>query len=209
MLIQGNYLKKEKVVICKETDTMEEVLNLLYDSGFRCIPVLDKNGEKYLGNVYKVNILEKEKEERKNLVTEVLKDPSTSIGEERSYEDIFPNIKIYPYLAVVNKKGHFLGILPHSYILSFTEDMYELKPGEVGLTLVTNDIKGRLFKILKIIDKYAELKNLSTRDGEDRNLRRIWVTLKKGASEEAVDRIKKALDRIGVRITDVRTKEEK
>ena len=58
MIVKQRYVRKTNVVWCKETDLSSEVLEKLNTSGYRCIPILDENGEKFIGNAYKVTILE-------------------------------------------------------------------------------------------------------------------------------------------------------
>ena len=58
MLVKQRIVKKKDVSFVKESDTISDVLGQLNDNGFRCIPVLDDNGEKFIGNIYKVEVLE-------------------------------------------------------------------------------------------------------------------------------------------------------
>ncbi|MDY0408896.1 CBS domain-containing protein [Paracerasibacillus soli] len=60
MLVKNDYVNKDQVVFVKEDESLEEVLQTLDKSGYRCIPVLDASGEKFVGNVYKVHLLEHE-----------------------------------------------------------------------------------------------------------------------------------------------------
>lgn len=58
MLVKQRYIKKKDVSFVKETDAIKDVLGQLNDNGYRCIPVLDEAGEKFVGNIYKVELLE-------------------------------------------------------------------------------------------------------------------------------------------------------
>lgn len=44
MLIKSLVQKKADLTTVKETDTLEEALATLEDSGFRCVPILDESG---------------------------------------------------------------------------------------------------------------------------------------------------------------------
>ena len=200
MLIRGNYLKKENVVYCKETDTLKEVLELLYSSGYRCIPVLDETETKFVGNAYKVTILEIQEEERDKQVRQILRDQEGSIDEESSFLDIFLTIRRLPYLAVRNKQNKFLGILPHSIVFDFLEDAVGNKGGEITLTLATSDYKGVLTKILKAINKYTDVKSIISFDRDSGNIRRIIVSLPKEVDVETFGKLKEHLESKGVRV---------
>ncbi|WP_243292032.1 cyclic di-AMP binding protein CbpA [Bacillus sp. FJAT-47783] len=200
MLVKGNYIKKEEVVFCKETNTLKEALDLLYSTGYRCIPVLDEDEKRFLGNVYKVHILEKGETAYDNPVTEVIKDQKAFIKEESSFLDIFLTIRRLPFLVVVNDQEEFLGILPHSKVIDFLEDSLANKNGGVTLTLATNDYPGVLAKILKIINKYSSVKSVLSLDSDAINIRRIMITLPKGIDEPTTEKIKHNLDEHGVRV---------
>src|SRR5690625_6647191 len=60
MLVKHEYVTKDEVVFVKETDTKEHVSERLAETGYRCIPVLDETGKKYVGNIYKVDLLKEE-----------------------------------------------------------------------------------------------------------------------------------------------------
>lgn len=199
MLVKGNYIHRDEVVFCKESNTLKEALDKLYDSGYRCIPVLDESGKKFLGNVYKVHILEAKEAAYQKPVTEVLRDQEAFIHEESSFLDIFFTIRRLPFLAVVNENEEFIGILPHSKVIDFLEDSLANKNGGVTFTLATNDYQGVLAKILKIINKYSSVKSVLSLDSES-NLRRIMVTLPKGIDMATTEKIKKQLDDNGIRV---------
>ena len=57
MRIKGNYVPKREVLFCSSSITVGEALEHLNKTGYRCVPVLDEK-KKYLGNIYKVDILE-------------------------------------------------------------------------------------------------------------------------------------------------------
>lgn len=56
MLIKTLVLQKDKLTTVNETATLEEALNILEDSGYRCVPILDASGKIFRGNIYKMHI---------------------------------------------------------------------------------------------------------------------------------------------------------
>ncbi len=108
MIVKQRYLSKEDVVFCKETDPSSVVLAKLNESGYRCIPVLDENGEKFVGNAYKVQILEHQLDHEEDVpISQLAIDQDGFISEESSFYKVFFTIKRLPYLAVLNEEGTF------------------------------------------------------------------------------------------------------
>ena len=56
MLIKSLVLPKERLTTIVESVTLEEALQLLEESGYRCVPVLDASGKIFRGNIYKMHI---------------------------------------------------------------------------------------------------------------------------------------------------------
>ncbi|MCJ0578504.1 CBS domain-containing protein, partial [Enterococcus cecorum] len=44
MLLKSMVYKKENLTTVKETNTLREALDILEESGFRCVPILDETG---------------------------------------------------------------------------------------------------------------------------------------------------------------------
>ena len=53
---KNNGLQKRDLTTIKETATLEEALEILEDSGYRCVPILDESGKIFRGNIYKMHI---------------------------------------------------------------------------------------------------------------------------------------------------------
>lgn len=87
MLVKQKYVKKKDVSYAKETDLISDVLGQLNDNGYRCIPVLDEAGEKFIGNIYKVELLEhKLKEGDMKVPVKILtEEPDAFIHENSSF----------------------------------------------------------------------------------------------------------------------------
>lgn len=56
MLLKTMVYKKRDLTTIKETATLEEALEILEDSGYRCVPILDESGKIFRGNIYKMHI---------------------------------------------------------------------------------------------------------------------------------------------------------
>ncbi len=53
MLIRSLAIPKRDLTIVKESATLQEALDILEESGFRCVPILDETGTLFRGNIYK------------------------------------------------------------------------------------------------------------------------------------------------------------
>ncbi len=204
MIVKQRYLLKEDVVFCKESDPASEVLEKLYNSGYRCIPVLDDRGEKFVGNAYKVHILEHQLEHREDVpISQLLVDQDGVISEESSFYQVFFSIKRLPFLAVHSETGVFKGILTHSKIFEILEEAWGYKTGSCALTLAFPETDGILAKALTEIKKKHPIHCVFSLDDNDWYLRRVIITLSKGATSKTVKEIETLLHRIGARIIDV------
>lgn len=205
MLVKQKQLKKTSVTYVLENETISDVLGKLNDSGYRCIPVLDANGEKFVGNIYKVEVLEHKLKEgdMKQSVAILLRDHDGFVHENSSFFEIFHSIKLLPYLAVVDTHGKFSGILPHSKVFELLEEAWGYKTGSVALTIALPDAGGILIKVLQIVKKIWPVHCVFSLDDDTVYLRRVILTLTKGAKQETVEELEQALSKTGARIIDI------
>ncbi|MBP0727001.1 CBS domain-containing protein [Bacillus sp. RG28] len=201
MRIKGNYVERHLVKYINEDFTLKEAYDFLIKTGYRCIPVLDKKEEKYIGNIYKVHILEYEKQNTLNeKVSKLVTDTDVSIYENSSFFELFFSIKKFPYIAVLNDEKRFLGILTHAKVLELLQDSWGLSKGGFALTLATSDYVGTLARISKIVNKYTTIQSLITLDNEHLFVRRVVVTLPKDVSEEKLELVSSDLENHGLRV---------
>lgn len=48
--------RKKDLTTVREDVTLEQALAVLEESGYRCVPILDKTGQIFRGNIYKMHI---------------------------------------------------------------------------------------------------------------------------------------------------------
>lgn len=204
MLVKQKHVKKTEVTTVKATDSAQVALERLNTSGFRCIPVLSDNHTKFIGNVYKVTLLEYFVENG-NLdipVGELAEDHDSFISEESSFYEVFHSIKMLPYLAVLNEEGNFSGIMTHAKIFELLEEAWGYKTGSCALTIALPDAEGILINVLKTIKKHATVHCIFSLDNDSSYLRRVIVTLEKPANADTVTNIEHDLTKVGARIID-------
>ncbi len=206
MQIKYNSIPKHAVKYCTELFTIDEALTLLEDSGYRCVPVLDKDEKKFLGNIYKSNIYEyivKKTGTKEDSIMKLVKDEKIFTYEHSSFFQIFFTISKYPYVAMLTEEGNFAGIVTHANVMALLEDSWGVKTGGYSLTISTHEYQGALKKIVTDINKYCNIQSLLTLDNESTFLRRVIVTLPKNLSEDKFNEIVNKLERDGFRVFDI------
>ena len=204
MLVKQKHVKKEDVTYVTASNTAQEALQKLNESGFRCIPVLDDTETKFVGNVYKVTLLEYFVEHG-NLdvgVEQLCQDRDSFIFEESSFYEIFYSIKMLPYLAVLDENDLFSGIMTHAKVFELLEEAWGYKTGSCALTIALPDAEGILINVLSTIKKFATVHCIFSLDNDSAYLRRVIVTLEKPATASTVTKIEQNLSKVGARIID-------
>lgn len=204
MIVSNDYVEKHDVIFVKETDSLENAMGKLTKSGFRCIPVLDETRSKFLGNIYKVHILEHEKEHGlKDPVKDLVRDQEGFVKEEDSFFKVFSSIKKLPYLAIVNDNEEFLGILTHANVITVLENAWGVNNGGYSLTIGTVEFAGALQKMLKTINKHCNVQSVISLNNNSKYARRVLIVLPKEVDLNEVEEIKKELYKKNFIVTDV------
>ncbi|WP_410982291.1 cyclic di-AMP binding protein CbpA [Bacillus cereus] len=199
MRIKGNYVPKKEVLFCSNSFTVGEALDHLNKTGYRCVPVLDAKQEKFLGNVYKVDILEYKGSLEDNL-SELLNDKEGYVREDSSFFKVFFTIKKLPYLSVVDEKGIFLGILTHKKVFELLEDAWGVHSSVYSVMVGTQDYNGAIQKLSTVLKKYSGIQSLMTFDNNALLVRRIMFTLGEEFKAEELEILLKDLEDHGFRV---------
>ncbi|ASN03901.1 cyclic di-AMP binding protein CbpA [Virgibacillus necropolis] len=204
MIVSNDYVMKQKVIFVKENESLEQALNKLTESSYRCIPVLDEN-EKFVGNVYKVHILEYEREKGDLAipVQELVRDQEGFVNESDPFFKVFSSIKRLPYLAILDEDADFLGILTHANVLTVLENAWGANNGSYSLTIGTVEFAGALQKMLKIVNKFCSVQSVISLNNNSKYARRVCIVLPKNIDSKELDRIEKDLNKNNFIVTDV------
>lgn len=168
MLIKTLVLQKDKLTTVNETATLEEALNILEDSGYRCVPILDASGKIFRGNIYKMHIY-RHKSQGGNMqlpVTYLLKNTTKTIDVDSPFFKVFFNIKDLPYIAVLDESHNFYGILTHAKLLEMLSEAWNLDISSYVLTIMSTGERGELEEMSKIITKYTSIEACITLDAK-------------------------------------------
>ncbi|GCF94012.1 hypothetical protein NRIC_19030 [Enterococcus florum] len=198
MLLKSLVYLKEELTTITESATLQEALDILEETGFRCVPILDESKQIFRGNIYKMHIY-RHKANGGDLdlpVTHLLKNATKFISINTSFFKIFFSIKELPYITVLDENNHFYGILTHSTLLSMLSQSWSVKAGSYVLTILSPDKRGDLAAMTKIISKYTSIASCITLDIEkDGEERRTLITLPAGVDEKKLHTIIDHLER--------------
>lgn len=198
MLIKSLVLKKSHLTTVNEDATLEEALQILEDSGFRCVPILDASGRIFRGNIYKMHIYRHKSQggDMQLPVTFLLKNATKTIDLDSPFFKVFFTIKDLPYIAVLDSNHNFYGILTHSKLLGMLSEAWNLDTGSYVLTVMSTGQQGDLYEMSKIISRYTSIAGILTLDAKKSSLvRRTLVTLPAGLKRRTLDEIVERLER--------------
>ncbi|SHG36448.1 cyclic di-AMP binding protein CbpA [Ornithinibacillus halophilus] len=204
MLVKNDYVNKKDVVHVKQDDSIEHVLEVLDKSGYRCIPVLDESETTFVGNIYKVDLLEYEIDHSlTGPLSSLIEDKDGFVRENDPFFKVFSSIKRLPYLAVVNEEKEFLGILTNGNVLQLLEDAWGVNEGSYCLTVGTIEYAGALAKMLKVVNKHCNVQSVISLKNNLNFVRRVCVVLPKEVNEELATKVQKDLEKHNFTVTDI------
>ncbi len=202
--VKYHFLPKQQVTFCNMNDSGEEALRIMNETGFRAIPVLAEDEKKFMGIIYKVDLLEKKcKSGLEKVSTEhMLEDSSAFIFEKDSFFRAFYVIRRLPFLAVLNDYNEFVGILTHSNIFDVIEDSFGMRTGGYILTIATQDCRGTI-KELGTLLKAFNIGGLFTLDNGDQYIRRVIVNIADELNEKRLKQLIEKIEKKGFRVSHV------
>lgn len=206
MLIRSLAIPKRDLTVVKESATLQEAIDILEESGYRCVPILDETGTLFRGNIYKMHIYRHKANggDMSLPVTHLLKNATKFISIDSSFFKIFFTIKELPYIAVLNKDNTFFGILTHSSLLNMLAQSWSVDAGSYVLTILAPSRKGDLFQITKIINKTTSIANVITLDvSRDDVLRRVLITLPTDTTKVELETVINGLEKQAFKVVSI------
>ncbi len=192
MIFNSLIKPKATLTTLPETATLDEALTVLEDTGYRCVPVLDKSGKIFRGNIYKMHLYRhKARNGDMHLpVTALLKNATKFISINAAFFSIFFAIRDLPYIAVLDNNNQFYGILTHNN-------------GSYVLTVITPDERGALVTAAKEITRFCQIVNVISLDPKDETMKRVLYTLPADVTKEKMERIVKRLEKKGLEVSEI------
>lgn len=205
MLVKNDYVNKKDVVYVKKSESMEDVMQKLSSTGYRCIPVLDDDGETYVGNIYKVHLLKHEREHglEETIDPLIAEEENSYVKEDDPFFKVFKSIKRLPFLAVVDDDKKLLGILTNGNVIHVLENAWGIDRGSYSLTIGTIEYAGALQKMLEVVNKYCNVESVISLNNDLRFVRRVCIVLPKDVDEATTKKISKSLDENSFTVVDI------
>ncbi|UOY92641.1 cyclic di-AMP binding protein CbpA [Ectobacillus sp. JY-23] len=178
MRVKYHFIPKKQVVSCCTSDTVGRTLELMNESGYRCIPTLDESKKLFAGLIYKVDLLEflYSGGDHENTIVPLVEDAGAFVFERDSFFRAFYTIRRLPFLGVLDDHHEFLGILTHANIFDVLEDSFGMNTGGYTLTIATHENKGTIKELGSVLRNY-NIGGLLTLDNGDKYVRRLIVNI--------------------------------
>lgn len=205
MIFDSLIKRKEELTTLPEDTTLAQALQVLEGTGFRCVPILDKSGQLFRGNIYKMHIYRhKSRNGDMSLpVTSLLKNATKFISINDAFYKVFFTIRDLPYIAVLDENNQFYGILTHNRLLKMLAESWNVNNGSYALTIAVPDERGALVTMAKEITKFCQIANIMSLNLNDSDIRLLIVTLPENIEEDRVDRIVKRLKKRGFDVLEI------
>jgi acetoin utilization protein AcuB len=201
MLVNNVMLTKDQLVTVSRNSTIEEALNLIEKHNFLSIPVVDNN--KFYGLIAKDKIYEycyKNNIDKERLSNDLTVDLLMStdipvIDPQEAIEMAVDHLaqKNVPFVAVVDERNVFNGILTHKAVFQQFVEVFGLDKGQ-RLAVIAYDIHGQVSKLSKIIaDNDADILSCVVVDPKSvTDVKEIVLRVKTGNMNRLVKKIKEA-----------------
>lgn len=205
MIFDSLIKRKDELTTLPEDTTLSEALKVLEDTGYRCVPILDKSCQLFRGNIYKMHIYRhKSRNGDMSLpVTSLLKNATKFISINDAFYKVFFTIRDLPYIAVLDENNQFYGILTHNRLLKMLAESWNVNNGSYTLTVAVPDERGALVAMAKEITRFSQIANIMSLNLTDTAVRLVLVTLPENITADRVDRIVKRLKRKGFDVPEI------
>lgn len=205
MIFSSLIKTKDELTTLPETATLEEALRVLEETGFRCVPVLDKSGRIFRGNIYKMHLYRhKSRNGDMSLpVTTLLKNATKFVSIHSAFFSVFFAMRDLPYIAVLNDDNQFYGILTHNRMMRMLAEGWNVTNGSYVLTVTTPDERGSLMTASKEITRYCQIVNVLSFDPEHSAFKQVLFTLPADVDHDKMSKIVHRLKKKGFDVPEI------
>ena len=205
MIFSSLIKTKDKLTTLPETATLGEALSILEDTGFLCVPVLDKSGRIFRGNIYKMHLYRhKSRNGDMSLpVTSLLKNATKFVSINSAFFSVFFAMRDLPYIAILNEENQFYGILTHNSMLRMLAEGWNVNNGSYVLTVTTPDERGSLMTATKEITRYCQIVNVLSFDPEHTSLKQVLFTLPADVDHDKMVKVVRRLQKKGFQVSEI------
>lgn len=209
MFVKSAMIPKHKVHYLTKGTSVGDALTFLEEKKIDGAPVLD--GSNYLGIVTKWSIYEagftstlKNNEFLTTTkVEEIAIKKNHVIDEKAVFEETLLEVKDIPFIAVVDDKGDFIGIVTRFDVLEQFQSAFGMKKKGIRISFSSIESEGRIARLASITSQFHQnIISLATFDETDKLVRRIVMRIEPSTDfEKYLDRLEKN----GFQILDIKT----
>lgn len=206
MIFQNLIKPKRELVTIPEDATLADALTILEDTGYRCVPILDKSGKIFRGNIYKMHIYRHQARggSLQVPVTQYIKNATKFVRLDSAFFNVFFSLRDLPYIAVLDENNYFYGILTHNRFLKNLSEAWNVDNGSYSLAVKTNGDRGDLVTISKIITKFTVINSCVSLDHTPADtVGRILYLLPASVDAKRLQKIVRSLQRHGYAIDEI------
>lgn len=205
MIFSSLIKTKDQLTTLPETATLEEALTVLETSSYRCVPVLDKSGRIFRGNIYKMHLYRHKSRggDMHQPVTALLKNATKFVSINSAFFSVFFAMRDLPYIAVLNENNQFYGILTHHSMLRMLAAGWNVNNGSYVLTVTTPDERGSLMTASKEITRYCQIVNVLSFDPEHSAMKQVLFTLPADVDHDKMEKIVHRLQKKGFEVAEI------
>ncbi|WP_251548085.1 cyclic di-AMP binding protein CbpA [Limosilactobacillus caecicola] len=205
MIFNSLIKPKKELTTLTEDATLEEALQVLEESGYRCVPILDPSRTIFRGNIYKMHIYRHKSRggDMSLPVTALLKNSTKFISIDTDFYSVFFTIRDLPYITVLDRENHFYGILTHNSLLKLLAEAWNVNNGRYVLNVHVSDERGDLARLTKEITRFCQIANVISLDPDEQDGKQVLFTLPADVDKEKVTKITKRLTKKGFTVTEV------
>lgn len=199
MLLKSLIQPKAQLTTVKESTTLAQALTILEDTGYRCVPILDRSGQIFRGNIYKLHLYRhKARGGAMDIpATHLLKNATKFIPLDAPFFKAFFTIKDLPYIAVLDQQNYFYGILTHNHLMTFLAQSWNINRGGFVLNITATQTQETLPSLTKLISRYTTIINCITFNLTQQQKQHILITLPTSVTPEMLQKIIDHLQRKG------------
>lgn len=206
MLIPSLLISKENLPFISTQETLETALDILENTSFRCLPILDASGTLYRGNIYKYHIYRHVAKggSLQDSVTTLLKNATKFIRYDDSFFTLFFKLSDLPYISVLDEQHHFIGIVQHEDVMRMLSQTWRLSDASYAITIEIPEDSTSFMSVIKLIKKFTDITGIITLDKADFLLRkRIIVTFPKSLTTEKLNKLVSSLTKKHYSVIDI------
>lgn len=164
-MIQDLMVPKDKLLLIPETLNCLEALTILEEYNLRNAPVVDPTEQLYRGNIYKYHIYKQafhvnKDDLKQRSVTTFLKNTTHVIHINDSIYQLLFAIRDLPYIAVLNEKNNFIGVVYHDHLLDYLAQAWGAGKNHRMIQIKLPDDKKAYGKLTRYLSRFPEPKTI-------------------------------------------------